>query len=86
MVSMVVSSRKNWYNTTYHSALGKTPFEVLYAYTPRHFGLVAPEACGNADLDKWLAERSAMTQLIQHHLQRAQHHMKQQADKHRQER
>jgi hypothetical protein len=84
--SQWLSQTEHWYNTTYHSALGKTPFEVLYAYPPRNFGLVAPEACGNADMDKWLTERSAMTQLMQQHLQRSQHRMKQQADKHRQER
>jgi hypothetical protein len=55
-----LSQVEYWYTTTYHSALGKTPFEVLYAYAPRHFGLVAPEACGGADLRKWLEERIAM--------------------------
>jgi transposase InsO family protein len=53
-----LSLAEYWYNTTYHSALGKTPFEVLYAYPPRHFGLVEPNACGGADLTKWLEERS----------------------------
>jgi hypothetical protein len=30
-----------WYNTTPHSAHGKTPFEVLYGHPPRHFGISA---------------------------------------------
>jgi hypothetical protein len=58
--SQWISQVEYWYNTTYHSALGKIPFEVLYAYAPRHFGLVAPKACGGADLRKWLEERTAM--------------------------
>ena len=75
-----------WYNTTYHSALGRTPFEVLYGNTPRHFGIVPADASSVTDIQEWLNERSAMTQAIKQHLVRAQQRMKAQADKHRLER
>jgi hypothetical protein len=71
-----------WYNTTYHSAHGKTPFEVLYGHTPRHFGISATGTCKSDELNEWLHERTIMMQLIQHNLERAQHRMKTQADKH----
>ena len=75
-----------WYNTTYHSAHGHTPFEALYGHPPKHFGITASDACSVADLDDWLQARNTMMQHIQHNLARAQQRMQHQADKHRQER
>jgi hypothetical protein len=75
-----------WYNTTYHSALGKTPFEVLYGYPPRHFGITADTHCQVPELEAWLQDRAAMHQIIKHNLERAQNRMKIQADKHRSDR
>lgn len=48
-----LSLAKYWYNTTYHSALDKTPFEVLYGYPPSHFGIVATDSCEVSDLKQW---------------------------------
>lgn len=28
-----------WYNFSPHSAIGRSPFEALYGYLPRHFGI-----------------------------------------------
>jgi len=75
-----------WYNTTFHSALGKTPFEVLYGQSPRHLGISDISACKSADLEQWLQERELLSKLIQQQLLRAQQRMKHQANKNHSER
>lgn len=75
-----------WYNTNYHSALGKTPFQVLYGYQPRHLGVANLQSSLSSDLSGWLAERNLMQGLIREHLLRAQQRMKAQEDKHRSDR
>lgn len=68
-----------WYNTTYHSALGHTPFEVLYGHPSRQLGIIDPQDCVVPDLAKWIKERSLLSTLIQQQLHRAQTRMKAQA-------
>jgi hypothetical protein len=75
-----------WYNTNYHSALGKTPFQVLYGYTPRHLGISNLQSDTPMDLAGRLQQRQETAVLIQHQLLRAQQRMKAQEDKHRSER
>ena len=75
-----------WYNTSLHSALGRSSFEVLYRYTPKHFGLSAVDASNIPELDEWLQERQLMSKVVQLHLQRARDRMKRHTDKHRSER
>lgn len=63
--SQWLSLAEYWYNTTHHSAHGKTPFEVLYGQPPRHFGISPSSAATVPNLQEWLQERAAMTKAIQ---------------------
>lgn len=72
-----------WYNTCFHSALGRTPFEVVYGHLPREFGVTQVEECTVPDLAAWLCEREVMHELLQQQLKQAQDRMKRQTDKHR---
>lgn len=81
-----ISVAEFWYNTSIHSALGKSPFEVLYGYTPRHLGIANLQLCTVSDLEQWLTDRELLSQLIKQQLLRAQQRMKSQADKNRSER
>jgi hypothetical protein len=53
-----------WYNTSFHSALGKSPFEVLYARSPRQLSLVPANLCSSVDLQSWLEEHQVMQALL----------------------
>ena len=80
-----LSSAEYWYNTSAHSAIGCSPFEALYGYAPRSFGLPSVQ-CSGADISQWIQEKQLMNRLLQQHLHRAQHRMKMQADKGRSDR
>jgi hypothetical protein len=69
-----------------HSALGRSPFEVLYNREPRQLGLTADSACAVPDVQVWLDERKLMQDLLRQHLERVRLRMKHQADKNRTER
>lgn len=75
-----------WYNTSYHSAIGRSPFEALYGYAPRHFGISSQHWMSSSDLSSWLQDRKLMDSLIKQHLARSRLRMKKQADKNRSER
>jgi hypothetical protein len=81
-----ISVAKFWYNTSVHSALGKSPFEALYGYTPRQLEISNLQLCTIPNLEQRLIDRELLTQLIKQQLMRAQQRMKSQADKHMYER
>lgn len=74
-----------WYNTNFHSALNKSPFEVLYGHPSRYFGIEGVDSCAIPDLESWLKDRQTMIELLQQQLLRVQQRMKSQADKKRTE-
>jgi transposase InsO family protein len=54
-----------WYNTSYHTSLKATPFEILYGQQPRHMGIDIVDSCAIPDLEVWLTERGIMVKLLQ---------------------
>jgi len=66
--------------------LDKSPFEVLYGYAPRYFGLSASDACPTPEIQNWFDERALMQESVRQHLLRVKQRMKNQADKKRTER
>jgi hypothetical protein len=75
-----------WYNTNFHSSLGRSPFEVLYGHKPRHFGIENTLQPAVTEVEHWLHERTVMLPIFRQHLERAQQRMQVQADKRRVER
>lgn len=75
-----------WYNTAYHSVLGRSPFQVLYGHSPRHLGIENLQLCSVPDLEQWMKERELLSRVIQQQLERARQRMKSQVDKNRSER
>ncbi|CAJ2679642.1 unnamed protein product [Trifolium pratense] len=75
-----------WFNTNFHSATGKTPFEIVYGRLPPHvtrwvLGETRVEA-----VQRDLIDRDEALRQLKHQLLRAQEKMKNQADKKRVER
>ena len=81
-----LSLAEYWYNTNYHSSLELTPFQSLYGIIPPLHVPYLPGDSPVAAVDRLLVEREDVLQVLHHPLARAQHRMKQIADKHRTER
>jgi hypothetical protein len=72
-----------WYNTNWHSFLGKSHIEVIYGRQPRYFGVTASSSIPPGDIQNYLNERQLVISSVRHHLLRMQQWMKHQADKNR---
>jgi len=84
MWSQWLTSAEFWYNTSFHSAIGRTPFKALYGYPPRLLA-IDPSITAHSEVNMWASDRLWMDHLLHHHLSRAKNRMKQQADQNRSE-
>ncbi|GJV78893.1 reverse transcriptase [Tanacetum coccineum] len=71
-----VSLAEYWYNTSYHTYINTTPYEVLYDQPPPNPIAYVQGRCLVDAVDRTLAAREAMIQLMHFHLTRAQDRMK----------
>jgi hypothetical protein len=75
-----------WYNTTFHSSLGCTPFKVLYGYDVSFAAApTIPSECEKSVVDL-LLDRAAHSAMLREKLAAAQNRMKIQANKQRTDR
>jgi hypothetical protein len=77
---------KFWYNTSYHTTLGCSPFKVLYGYDPPFAAAPLIPDATDADVAQVLAERAVFTEMFKEQLAAAQNRMKMQANRGRTER
>jgi hypothetical protein len=72
-----------WYNSSYHSSLGCTPFKALYGYDPQVIAAPMVPPTDNKSVQEMLSDRQFHTEFLKQHLMKAQHRIKMQADKNR---
>ncbi|CAL0299324.1 unnamed protein product [Lupinus luteus] len=75
-----------WYNTTFHTSIKATPYEIVYGQPPSVYLPYLPGESKVELVDRSLHKRDEMLKLLKFHLQRAQQRMKHMADKHRSDR
>ncbi|CAL9231368.1 unnamed protein product [Arabidopsis halleri] len=69
-----------WYNTTYHSSIGMTPFKAVYGRDPPVLAGYESGSTPIQELDEQLLERDALLCDMKKHLESAANRMKQVAD------
>jgi hypothetical protein len=74
-----------WYNSTYHSALGCTPFKALYGCEPNLGAMPMLEEDDMSEATVILRDRQLQLDRLKIHLASAQNRMKLQADRRRSE-
>ena len=75
-----------WYNTTYHSALGCSPFKALYGYEAELGTMLPVSTDSSSPAAELLHRRETQLATLKTHLAAAQNRMKLQADRSRSDR
>lgn len=74
-----------WYNTSFHSSTGCTPFQAVYGRTPPLLHKFEKGSTAVGTLEEQLLERDSVIDDLKFQLLQAQHSMKHQEDKSRRE-
>jgi hypothetical protein len=74
-----------WYNTTFHSAIGMTPFEALYGRKPPNMVHYSAGQNSIESVDQLLTQKAQILRILKENLTRARNRMIQQANRHRQD-
>jgi len=75
-----------WYNSTYHSTVKASPYEIVYGKAPHVHLLYLPGESKIALVDRSLQKHEEMLKLLKFHMKRAQDRMKQLVDRGRSDR
>jgi len=72
-----------WSNTTYHTSTKTTSYEIVFGQPPPIYLPYIPGKSKVNLVNRSLTKREELLKILKFHLRRAQHKMKQNADKHR---
>lgn len=71
-----LSLAKWWYNTTFHSSLGKSPGEALYGFPPTLHIPYIPKDTTDKDVVEFIQDREAVVKVLKKSLSKAKNRMK----------
>lgn len=70
-----------WYNSSFHSSIGSSPFKALYGHEPNLGAMPTVDTDTMTTVAEVLADREAQVEHLKQHLAAAQNRMKQKADR-----
>lgn len=74
-----------WYNSSFHSSIGCSPFKALYGHEPNLGAMPADSTDPSSPIPDMVSDKAAQLELLKQHLASAQNRMKTKADRNRTE-